>query len=119
MEGAKTTYPAKALDAGVKTLVGALEACHDLSDKTASYTVNDLRESEKGEHVRFVFPKPVNVRILNETLPVSEAVFADGTFLLLCTDLSEGPFVLRATKYEHKAFDAFQTWTRQTLPADR
>jgi hypothetical protein len=113
IEGAKTTFPAKSISEGVKALTGALESCHDMSDGTIRYTVADLKKARKGDHVRFVFPKPLGVEVLEKKLEVSEAVYADGVFWLVC-----GKDVVRCTKYTFDKMDRFREWYRQPLPAD-
>jgi hypothetical protein len=113
IEGSKTTFPAKSIPEGVKTLTGALESCHTMSDGTLPYTADDLKNAQKGDHVRFLFPKPLGVEVMRKKLEVSEAVFAKGVFWLLC-----GEEVVRCAKYEHNKMDRFEKWYRQTLPAD-
>jgi hypothetical protein len=113
IEGSKTTFPEKSIPEGVKALVGALESCHTRSDETVKYAVDDLKKARKGDHVRFLFPKPLGVEVLGKKLDVSEAVFADGVFWLLC-----GEEVVRCTKYEYDKMKRFQEWYRPTLPAD-
>jgi hypothetical protein len=113
IEGAKTTFPAKTVPDGVKALAGALESCHALSDRTVRYTADDVRKAQQGDHVRFTFAKPLQVEVLGKKLEVSEAVFADGTFWLVC-----GNVVARATKYNFDKMTPFREWSRQTLPAD-
>jgi hypothetical protein len=113
IEGQKTTFPEKSLAGGVQALVGALESCHDISEETVKYTAEELKKARKGDHVSFVFAKPLGVEVLDRNLEVSEAVFAKGVFWLLC-----GKEVVRCTKYEFDKFDRFLEWYRQTLPAD-
>src|SRR5262245_30600506 len=84
IEGQKTTFPEKSLSEGVKALAGALESCHTLSDGTIKYTADDLKTAREGDHVSFVFAKPLGVEVLNRNLEVSEAVFAKGVFWLRC-----------------------------------
>lgn len=113
IEGAKSTFPAKSIPKGVKLLRGVLESCHNMSDGTVKYTADDLKKAQKGDHVRFVFPKPLKVEVLGKKLQVSEAIYADGVFWLAC-----GNDVVRCTKYTFDKMDQFQEWYRQTLPAD-
>ena len=112
IEGVKTTFPAKSIPAGVKLLVGVLDSCHDVSDGTVKYTADDLTKAKKGDHVRFEFPTPLKVEVRGKKLEMSEAVFADGVFWLVC-----GKDFVRCTKYS-ETMDRFQEWYRQTLAAD-
>ena len=109
----KTTFPAKSIPEGVKLLTGVLESCHDMSDGTVKYTADDLKKAQKGDHVQFVFPKPLKVEVLGKKLEVSEAVYAEGVFWLIC-----GKDFVRCTKYTYDKMDQFREWYRQLLPAD-
>jgi hypothetical protein len=111
LDGTKTTFPAKAVPDGTKALAGVLGSCHTLSDGTVRYTADDLKKARTGDHVRFEFAKPLAVKILGTALDVSEAVYADGVFWLVC-----GTDVVRCTKYEFDKMDRFREWYRQTLP---
>jgi hypothetical protein len=51
--------------------------------------------------------------VLNKKLVVSEVVFADGVFWLVC-----GNGVERCTKFTFDKMTPFREWYRQTLPAD-
>jgi hypothetical protein len=113
IEEQKTTFPEKSLPEGVKAVVGALESCHDVSDGTVKYTADDLKKARKGDHVSLVFAKPLAVTVLGKRLDVSEAVFADGVFWLLC-----GREVVRCTKYEYDKMERFREWYRQPLKVD-
>jgi hypothetical protein len=113
IDGTKTTFPARSIPEGVKALTGVLESCHDLSDGTIKYTADDLKKAQKGDHVRFVFPRPLGVEVLNRQLVVSEVVFAGGVFWLVC-----GNDVERCTKYTFDKMTPFREWYRQTLPPD-
>ena len=94
-------------------VAGALESCHDMSGGTVPYSADDLKKARKGDHVSLVFTKSLEVKVLGRKLEVSEVVFADGVFWLLC-----GNEVVRCTKYESDKMDRFQKWHRQTLPVD-
>jgi hypothetical protein len=113
IEGRKTTFPAAAIPEGVKALTGALESCRSLSDDSIRHTAADLKNAQKGEHVRFVFTRSLKVTILGKKLEVSETVFAEGVFWLRC-----GNDVVRCTKYTFDKMTPFREWYRQTLPAD-
>jgi hypothetical protein len=113
IEGTKSTFPEKSIPEGVKALTAVLESCHNISDGTVRYTADDVKKAQKGDHVRFVLPKPVKVEILGKQLDVTEAVFADGVFWLGC-----GKDVVRCAKYTHDKMERFREWYRQLLPAD-
>jgi len=113
IEGTKTTFPARSIPDGVLALSGALESCHDVSDGSVTYTTDELKKAQKGDHVRFVFPKPLGVELRGQKCDVSEAVFANGVYWVVC-----GKDVVRCTKYTHDKMDRFLKWYRQTLPAD-
>ena len=80
IEGTKTTFPAMTTPDGVKALTGALESCSTMDDRANQYTADDLKKAQKGDHVRFVFSKPLKVEIMRKKLEVSEAVYADGSW---------------------------------------
>ena len=115
IEGTKMTFPAKSIPEGVKALTGVLESCSTMDDRANQYTADDLKKAQKGDHVRFVFSKPLKVEIMSyrKKLEVSEAVYADGRFLLFC-----GKDVVYCSKYNHEKMTRFREWYRQTLPAD-
>jgi hypothetical protein len=113
IDGQKTTFPPTSFAEGVRAFGGVLESCHDISDGTVKYTVEDLKKARKGDHVSLEFTRPQAVTVLGKQLKVSEAVFAGGVFWLRC-----GNDVVRCTKYEYHEFEKFQRWFRQTLLAD-
>jgi hypothetical protein len=113
IEGQKTTFPESVLPEGVKVVVAALESCSDVSDGTVRYTPDDLKKARQNDHVSLVFPRALGVTVAGKKLEVSEVVYADGVFWLLC-----GNEAVRCTKYEHRKFEPFREWYRQTLPAD-
>lgn len=94
-------------------MIGALESCHSISDGTVKYSTDELKKARKGDHVWLVFARPIEVEVLEKKLKVSEAVFADGVFWLLC-----GNDVVRCTKYEFDNMEPFRQWFRQLLPVD-
>jgi hypothetical protein len=112
IEGVKTTFPARSIPKGVTALVGVLESCSSVSDSTIPYTPDELKKARKGDHVRFVFSRPLKVEVGGKKVAVSEAVYAKGVFWL-----ASGNNVVRCTKYTIK-MDRFRAWYRQTLPAD-
>jgi hypothetical protein len=114
IDGDRTTFPAKSIDDGVNALLGAIESCHstDWAGKKPP-ELADLEKAQNRDHVRFVFRKPITVKVANERMEITEAIFADGAFLL-----RSGKKVMRATKYEFKKFQPFEEWYRQTLPVD-
>jgi hypothetical protein len=111
IEGKKTTFPAMTTPEGVKALTGVLESCIAMGD--GSNTVDDLKKAQKGDHVRFVFSKPLKVEIMRKKLEVSEAVYGKGVFWLLC-----GKDVFWCSKYTPDKWTPFEKWYRQSLPAD-
>jgi len=113
LEGSKTTFPAKSMAEGVKLLIGVLESCHDISDESVKYSAEDLKNAQKEDHVRFVFPKAIKCEVLEKKLEVSEAIYAKGVFWLVC-----GKDVVRCTKYTFDKMEPFRKWFEQTLPAD-
>jgi hypothetical protein len=113
IDGTKTTFPAMTTPEGVKALTGVLESCIFMDDRANQYTADDLKKAQKGNHVRFVFSKPLKVEIMRKKLEVSEAVYADGRFLLLC-----GKDVVYCSKYAPDKSLSFAKWYRQPLPAD-
>ena len=113
IEGPKTTFPAKSIPEWVKVLACVLEPCLYMSDGIPKYTVDDVKKAQKGDHVQFVFPKPLKVEILSKKLEVSEAVYADGAFWLACDKE-----VVRCAKYTHDKWCPFLEWYQQTLPAN-
>jgi hypothetical protein len=115
LEGRTTPFPAKTIAEGVKVTISVLESCHSLDDGTRNggnlaYSTANLKKAQEGDHLRFEFPKPVKVKILDKTYEVSEVVFADGAFWLRCGDK-----VVRSTKYEFAKSKAFVEWFRQAL----
>ena len=113
IEKAKSTFPATAIPDGVKLLTGVLESCHSINDGIGPYTVEDVKKASRGDHVRFVFPNPLKVDVRRKKVDVSEAVYADGVFWLIC-----GNEVVRCSKYTHDKWQPFLKWYQQTLPAD-
>jgi hypothetical protein len=119
IDGRKTTFPAKTIRNGEKALTEVLEACHTIGDrrfengKEIKYTADDVKQAQKGDHVRFVFPKPIDVTVLGNEMEVSEAVFANGAFWLVY-----GKDVARCSKYEYEKMKRFEDWYRQPLPGE-
>jgi hypothetical protein len=113
IDGTKTAFPAKLTPEGVKALTGALQSCHDMSDGTVRYKPDDVKKAQQGDHIRFVFAKPLPVEVLSKKLEVSEVVFAEGVFWLI-----SGKEVVRCTKYEYHKMSLFREWFRQSLPAN-
>jgi hypothetical protein len=91
-------------------MIGVVESCHSSGD---SYAAADLVKAQQGDHVRFVFDKPVTVKVLDEKFKVSELVYSSGVFWFRA-----GKKVVRCAKYEHKKWKPFESWFRQALPAD-
>jgi hypothetical protein len=110
LDGMKAQFPARSIADGVTVLTGALKSCHSSSE--SSDPVADLKKARQGDHVRFVFAKPVTLEVLGEKFEASEVVFSAGVFWLRC-----GNKVQRCTKYEHEKMKLFEVWYRQLLPA--
>jgi len=108
-EGAKATYPATSIPAGVKALAGVLESCSSTDDE--SYKADDVKKAKKHDHVRFVFPKPLQVKIEEKNFQVSEAVFTGGVFWLVC---EKG--VVRCAKYTHDKMEPLRKWYERRPP---
>jgi hypothetical protein len=113
LNGKRLRFPEKGLADGLKATVGLLESCHDKS----LYEADERRKAEQGDHIRWVFPKPITVRVLNEEVKVSELVFR--------RPLNTGVFWVRSgdkwrrySKYEFPKEQAFEAWLRQAQPAD-
>jgi len=119
IDGTKSTYPAKSVRDGVRALTDVLETCHYLAEsrfengKEIKYTADDVKKAQKGDHVRFVFSKPLLVDVLNKELDASEVVFANGAFWVVSKK-----DVLRCSKYEYELMKRFEDWYRQVLPPD-
>lgn len=114
IEGTTAVFPTKSVPDGVKRLTGVLDSCHDISDGTIQYTADDLKKAQKSDHVRFVFSKPLSVKLRGKKLDVSEAIYADGVFWLVC-----GKDIVRCSKYTHDKWDPFLKWYRQMFPVER
>jgi hypothetical protein len=115
----KYTFPDKTIRDGVRALRDVLEACHTIDDsrfengKEIQYSADDVKKAQKGDHVRFVFSKPLLVDVLQKELDVTEVVFANGAFWLVCEKE-----VVRCSKYEYEKMKKFEEWYRQTLRPD-
>ncbi|HJZ90516.1 MAG TPA: hypothetical protein VKE40_06555 [Gemmataceae bacterium] len=115
LDGDKYTFPAKTVEEGTKALIAAIESCHSsdwVEENPPAYA--DPEKAQKGDHVRFVFKKPITVTVLTDRLEVTEAIFANGAFLLR----ADGK-VMRSTKYEFQKMKPFLDWYGQTLPVDK
>jgi hypothetical protein len=113
LDGKQLKFPEKGIADGVKATVGLLESCHDKS----LFEADELKKAEQGDHIRFVFPKPITVRVVNEEVEVSELVFR--------RPLNTGVFWVRTgdkwrrySKYEVQKEKPFEEWLRQGEPAD-
>ena len=119
IDGTKYTFPDKTIRDGVRALRDVLEACHTEGDsrfengKEIKYTADDVKKAQKGDHVRFVFSKPLLVDVLEKELDATEVVFANGAFWLMCEKQ-----VVRCSKYEYEKMKKFEEWYRQTLRPD-
>jgi hypothetical protein len=113
LDGKQLKFPEKGIADGVKATVGLLESCHDKS----LFEADELKKAEQGDHIRFVFPKPITVKVVNEEVEVSELVFR--------RPLNTGVFWVRTgdkwrrySKYEFQKEEPFVEWLRQGEPAE-
>ena len=115
IDGMKTTFPDKTIRDGVKMLTDVLEACHYIAGsrfengKEIKYSAEDVKNAQKGDHVRFVFARPIDITVLGNDFEVSEVVFANGAFWLVYDKN-----VVRCIKYEYEKMKKFEDWYRQT-----
>lgn len=112
LDGKRFVFPEKGIADGVKAVVGLLESCHSES----LYQADELKEAERGDHVRLVFAKPITVAVVNEEVKISE--------LVLRRPLNTGVFWVRTgdgwrrySKYEYQKEAPFEAWLRQARPA--
>jgi len=112
LEGQQVKFPQKGLDEGIKATVGLLESCHDASDGTVAYTVEDLKKALQKDHVHLVLAKPLTVTVLDRKLQVSELIFTQptgrGVFWL-----RSGTTIHRCTKFEFQKAKPFEEWLKQ------
>jgi hypothetical protein len=113
IDGVTTTFPAKAIEAGVKATVGVLESCTFSSDRKDTVAA-DLKKALRGDHARLAFAKPIKVKVGGKEYEASEAVYSATGFWLL----RFGNQWLFCSKYNYKEHDRFLAWFGQTLPAD-
>ncbi|HKB01112.1 MAG TPA: Ig-like domain-containing protein [Gemmataceae bacterium] len=104
--GKRVWFPAQDVPEGVKATIAFLESCHSFSD---GHAVADLQKALQGDHVRFVFAKPITVTVLDKKLEVTE--------LVLTHPLNTGVFWVRAgnnvmccSKYEYEKQKRFEAW---------
>jgi hypothetical protein len=113
IDGKKVTYPPKTIAEGVKVTVGMLESCHTADQDAKLYTSADLKKALKKDHLRLVFSRPTKVKVLGNTIEVSELVFGGGVFWV-----RSGNKVWRCTKYEFGPSQRFEKW-RERAPSSR
>jgi hypothetical protein len=114
LDGEKTTFPAMTITEGLKAMIGAIESCSASTwGVKKPFELADLEKAQKGDHVRFVFSKPITLTVMRDKVEVSEVVFSAGAFWL-----RTGKKVLYCSKYQHEKMKTFETWYRQTLPVD-
>ena len=113
LEGKKIKFPEKGIADGVKATVGLLRSCHAES----LYQADELKRAKQGDHVRWMFPKPILVTVMSEKVEVSERVFR--------RPLNTGVFWARTgdkwrrySKYEPEKVEPFVAWLQQAQPAD-
>src|SRR5438552_3124741 len=70
LDGKQLKFPEKVVADGVKATVGLLESCHS----EGGYQTDEFKKAEQGDHVRWVFPKPVTITVLGKKVEVSELV---------------------------------------------
>src|SRR5262249_23632009 len=105
IEGKKTTFPVKTVAEGVKVAIAALESCHSTAWMGGRPpTLQDLEQAWKGDHVRFVFAKPIMVSVLGDKIEITELVYSEKVGFLV----RSGDKVVRGTKYEHDKMDRFR-----------
>jgi hypothetical protein len=113
LDGKRLRFPEKGVADGVKAALGLLESCHSES----AYQADELREAERGDHVRLVFAGPVTATVLGEKFGVSELVFRrpfnTGVFWVRAGDRWR-----RYAKYEFQKEGPFAAWLREARPAD-
>ena len=103
------TYRPEHVPLGVKLALHAVTSCSYSGHLGRRLpTVDDLADAKKGDHVCFVFGKPVPVTLMRETIEVSEIVFANGGFLL-----RNGDRVWYASKYTYDKILPFHQWILQ------
>ena len=97
----------------MKATVALLESC---SASSAGKNA-DVEAALKGDHVRLVFAKPIEVRVGGDKIEVSELVLtqplATGVFWLRSKNK-----VLRHTKYEFAKQAPFAAWRKEAKSAD-
>ena len=115
LQGKRVKFPEKGLADGVKATTALLESCHSLDDETP--TASDLKKARQGDHVRWVFARPVRVMILGKTLDVSELIFTQpsntGVFWLRAGDK-----LVRCTKFVCQKEASFRAWCEQVRAED-
>jgi hypothetical protein len=108
LDGKPVKFSEKVLAEGVKATIGLLESCHDKS----LFEADELKKALQGDHVHWVFPKPITARVVNEEIEFSELVFR--------LPLNTGVFWVRTgdkwrryTKYEVQKEKPFVAWLRE------
>jgi hypothetical protein len=109
LDGKPVKFPEKVVAEGVKATVGLLESCHDES----TFENDELKTALKGDHVRWVFPKPITAQVMNEKIEFTELVFRlprnTGVFWV-----GSGGKWRRYTKYEIQKEKAFAAWLTES-----
>jgi hypothetical protein len=108
MEGKPVKFSEKVVPEGVKAAVGLLESCCDES----LFDNDELKKALNGDHVRWVFPKPITAQVLNEKIEFTELVFRlprnTGVFWV-----GSGDKWRRYTKYQIEKEKPFAAWLRE------
>ncbi len=113
LDNKQLAFPEKGIPDGVKATLGLLESCHS----EGLFQADELKQAEKGDHIRLVFPKPVTATVMDEKVEVAELVFR--------RPLNTGVFWVRTgdkwrrySKYEFQKEQPFEQWLRQAQPAN-
>jgi hypothetical protein len=113
LDGRQVTFSEKRVAEGVKATVGLLESCHDES----LYHADELKKARQGDHVRWVFPKPITADVMNEKIEFSELVIR----LPLNTGVlwvRTGDKWRRYSKFEFQKQPPFEAWLRTAQQAE-
>ena len=112
LDGQQVTFPDNVGVQGVKATIALLESCHDES----LYKADELEKALQGDHIRMVFPQPINTVVMNEKIACSELVFRlplnSGVFWVKAEDKWR-----RYSKYEIQNEQPFVSWLKEAQSA--
>jgi hypothetical protein len=112
LEGKPVMFPQKEFIEGVKATLGLLQSCHSSS----VFEADELKKALQGDHIRWVFPKAIVAKVMNEKIAFSELVFRlplnTGVFWV-----RNGDKWRRYSKYEVQKEKPFVLWLREARPA--